>query len=417
MKVRGLQINHFRGIDSLTINFDEKINVIFGVNGSGKSAILNCLAILLSRLTSGIKSSAKTGGRLYGENDINNRFKYTDNEIEIFFEDNEYKWNLSKTRAGRAREESSKLSDIKKIMEIVQARLSGDDNASVPMAVYYPVNRAVLSSPLRIRGKHKFDQMAAYQDALTGAQSSFRVFFEWFREREDLENEQYRLNRNVMPDGQLESVRRAIPNFLPGFSNLRIRRQPLRMVVKKGNSELLIDQLSDGEKCTLALVGDLARRLALANPSLDDPLLSEAVVLIDEIDLHLHPDWQRKVIPALTETFPNCQFILTTHSPQIIGEVRSDCIWKLRTDDNITSVQHDLGYGLDSSLILSTVMDAPERTKKIAALLDKLFKHIDDGQLKDAREVKDNIYKDIGENIPELTKAEVLIHRKEMLGK
>lgn len=78
-------------------------------------------------------------------------------------------------------------------------------------------------------------------------------------------------------------------------------------------------QLSDGEKCTLALFGDIARRLAIANPSLDDPLQGDGVVLIDELELHMHTSWQRKVISMLKKTFPNIQFIITTHSPQILG--------------------------------------------------------------------------------------------------
>ena len=78
-------------------------------------------------------------------------------------------------------------------------------------------------------------------------------------------------------------------------------------------------QLSDGEKCTLALFGDIARRLAIANPSLDDPLQGDGVVLIDELELHMHTSWQRKVIFMLKKTFPNIQFIITTHSPQILG--------------------------------------------------------------------------------------------------
>ena len=88
-------------------------------------------------------------------------------------------------------------------------------------------------------------------------------------------------------------------------------------------------QLSDGEKCTLALFGDIARRLAIANPSLDDPLQGDGVVLIDELELHMHTSWQRKVISMLKKTFPNIQFIITTHSPQILGEVDHDLMFML----------------------------------------------------------------------------------------
>ena len=193
---------------------------------------------------------------------------------------------------------------------------------SLPLVVYYPVNRAVLDIPLRIRTRHRFDRLAAYDGALSGDRNSFRVFFEWFREREDLENE-LRTDRAEFRDPQLQAVRRAVERFLPGFTGLRVRRSPLRMMVDKEREELIVNQLSDGEKCTLAMVGDVARRMAIANPGIRDPLEGEAVVLIDEIDLHLHPGWQRHIVGALRETFPNCQFLLSTHSPQILSHVES----------------------------------------------------------------------------------------------
>lgn len=105
------------------------------------------------------------------------------------------------------------------------------------------------------------------------------------------------------------------------FDELQVKRNPLRLAVKKNGREYSVDQLSDGEKCTLALIGDLARRLALANQNSENPLAGSGIVLIDEIELHMHPSWQRKVFPVLRKTFPNIQFIVTTHSPQVLGEV------------------------------------------------------------------------------------------------
>ena len=109
--------------------------------------------------------------------------------------------------------------------------------------------------------------------------------------------------------------------MLDRCANLRVVRKPrLEMKIDKENISLNVSQMSDGEKCTLALLGDLARRLALANPMKENPLLGEGIVLIDEVELHMHPSWQRKVLYTLKETFPNIQFIVTTHSPIILSE-------------------------------------------------------------------------------------------------
>lgn len=164
-----------------------------------------------------------------------------------------------------------------------------------------------------------------------------------------MENEN-KLDNFKYEDKQLKAIRDAIYSLIPEFYNLRVRRSPLRMTVNKtiGDKveELSIDQLSDGEKCLLAMVGDIARRLAIANPSLGDPLQGEGIVLIDEIELHLHPQWQHKIIPRLTETFPNCQFIVTTHSPQILSHVYPENIYILQsTPDGIIASNPESSYG------------------------------------------------------------------------
>ena len=95
-----------------------------------------------------------------------------------------------------------------------------------------------------------------------------------------------------------------------------------QLLIEKQGAVIPVAKLSDGERGMLALVFDLTRRLAQANPNLDDPAAEGVgVVLIDEIDLHLHPEWQRTIVTNLPETFPRLQFIATTHSPQVIGEV------------------------------------------------------------------------------------------------
>ncbi len=245
--------------------------------------------------------------------------------------------------------------------------------------MHYPVNRAVLDIPLRIRTQHLFEPLEAYDGALVEGRSNFRLFFEWFRGREDLENET-RIHDSLYRDDQLEAVRRAIKSLTPGFSDLRVQRSPLRMVVQKGDWTLYVDQLSDGEKCLLALAGDLARRLAMANPFADDPLLGGGVVLIDEIDLHLHPGWQRQVVPALEKTFPNCQFLVTTHSPAVLGHVDRDSVFILKPEPaGVRAVRPDFSRGMDANRILEDLLDVPSRPAEFQDKLDELYRLIDAG--------------------------------------
>jgi predicted ATP-binding protein involved in virulence len=168
------------------------------------------------------------------------------------------------------------------------------------------------------------------------------------------------------------------------------------------------------------MVGDLARRMAIANPSLEKPLHGEGVVLIDEVDLHLHPQWQRMILPRLMDTFPNCQFIVSTHSPQILGELKKEYgkIIPLRDGDNGIEVSPgDFNvFGQTSDVILADVMNTSKRNDDISKRLNAIIDAIDAGNLDKARKLKKDIEID-AEGIPEFAKIELLLHRKEKLGK
>ena len=186
------------------------------------------------------------------------------------------------------------------------------------------------------------------------------------------------------------------------------------MVVIKNDQELEIGMLSDGEKCLIALIGDLARRLAIANPGLKSPLQGQGVVLIDEIELHLHPRWQREIIPSLTKTFPGCQFIMTTHSPQVISDVRPENVFIL----DGKSVCHPEGsLGRDSNRILEDIMETTERPHQVQERLTQLFRLIDDGKLTEAKSQLQALAMTIGYDEPLFAKAEVMINRRKVLVK
>jgi predicted ATP-binding protein involved in virulence len=205
----------------------------------------------------------------------------------------------------------------------------------------------------------------------------------------------------------LSVVKKAISK-LAGFSDITVNRNPLRLEVKKGRAMLDIRQMSDGEKCLIAMVGDLARRLVMANPGLKNPLEGNAIVLIDEIELHLHPAWQRSVIAGLEKTFPNCQFIITTHSPQVLGECRRECVILLKSDAsrNIVVSNPPLSWGMDSNLILETLMDAPSRNSEITKEINEIYRLIDKEDNVRAKGKIQALRERIGGDIPDLVGAE-----------
>lgn len=424
MHIHELTLKRFRGARQLTLPLHEKLNVFVGMNGAGKSTILDATAILLSWLVNRINRE-NASGRPVVERDIMNGESSANLLITMFY-NGYFSWNLAKTKRGYSVKEASThlmlTSIYSKLIREKIDKNSGNEN--LPLFVFYPVNRAVIDIPLRIREKHRFDLFSANDDALTSG-ASFRTFFEWFREREDLENENRRYIDDPVkpegyqfPDAQLEAVRRALHEFMPGFSGLTVRRNPLRMEVEKNGKKLLVNQLSDGEKCLMAMVGDLARRLAIANPVRDNPLEGDGVVLIDEIDLHLHPKWQRLVVPNLLRVFPNCQFLITTHSPHVVTHVHPENLFLLQmTDDGLEAIRPTESYGKTVDRVLEDLMGLETtRPDEVTVAMRNIYELIDRREYDSAATAIDDEQGRIGED-PELLKARLLIRRKELIGK
>lgn len=425
MHIHELKLERFRGADSLSLTLDSKLNVFVGMNGAGKSSILDAAAILLSWLMNRIKSLGISGRRIT-ETDIIHGKSSASLGITLEYAGELVKWSTAKIRKGHnVGDIASGLSAVSALAKQVQTNITDNEGQiDLPLFVYYPVNRAVLDIPLRIRERHRFDLLSAYDEALTGG-ANFRTFFEWFREREDLENEARRDKETAsnntatqFPDPQLEAVRGTLSMFMPDFKNLTVRRNPLRMEIDKLGKRLTVNQLSDGEKCLLAMVGDLARRLAIANPLRDDPLHGEGIVLIDEIDLHLHPAWQRMVIPRLTETFPNCQFLVSTHSPHVVTHVRPENLFLLSMEpEGLQALSPKESYGKTAERVLEDLMGLETtRPAEVNQAFNGIYDRIGEGELEEARELIARLKERIGAD-PDLSKAEVLIRRKESIGK
>ena len=411
MKIRTLTLKNFRGIEELILPFESGLTVIAAVNGGGKTTVVDALAMLLSWLTARTRRDSGKG-RYIKDVEIKNGAKFS----HISVQTSSGEWLIAKSRVGTGGISMSNFTALQDIIRHFRHLLESEN--SLPVFAFYPVNRAVRDDdfPKRIRVKHEFDPISVYDDFLTSS-SSFRLFFEWFREREDIENENLRANgilNNVDPlaflDPQLQAVRSALEKFLPEYHDFRIKRQPLRMVVTKGDQELRIDSLSVGETCFIALIGDIARRLAIANHRKQNPLEGEGVILIDEIDLHLHPAWQRRAVTNLPEVFPNVQFVVTTHSPQILSEVSPESIRLLYQEDNhIKFTIPRQSIGLNSAEILRELMDDPGINSAIPKRIEEIAAKIDHDEFEAAKELIEKLKVDLKGSIPDIVEAEATI--------
>jgi predicted ATP-binding protein involved in virulence len=419
MRIKSLSIKNFRGIEELMLEFNipEPI-VLIGVNGVGKSSILDCLTNLIRIFICNI--SDVQSPEYFRDIDIRNDSQNM--RIELVLSVNSKEGSVTVNRKRRELSilglpKETKNTDIEFETDQLKKEFKDLNRKKIlPLAISYSSKRLVSVFELDesiIEQSHPFNAYESFSDTSFG----FEDFFQWFKNREDIENE-YMRDNPIYRDLQLGSVREAIYKLIPNFQELRVRRSPLRMTVIKENQELLLDQLSDGEKCLLAMVGDLARRLAIANPGLEDPLQGTGVVLIDEIELHLHPGWQYEIIPALTRTFPNCQFIVTTHSPIVLSQVKPEGIFCLeKRNGKVIAYHPDSSYGRDSNRILEDLMGVPERPQVFKDRLRELFRFIDEGNLDKAKELQHQLEESIGSDEPEFARADVLIRRQEILGR
>ena len=150
-------------------------------------------------------------------------------------------------------------------------------------------------------------------------------------------------------------------------------------------------QLSDGYKNTISMVADIAYRMYTLNPQLkeDAICLTPGVILIDEVDLHLHPRWQHLILTDLRRIFPNVQFIVTTHAPAVISSVKSENLVILRNNEVLYASSET--YGNDINSILKEIMDVSDRNPVTAELFDKFYISLNEKRYDDAEKILDQI--------------------------
>jgi predicted ATP-binding protein involved in virulence len=449
MEIKQVTLNNIGPFTTLEIPLaptdknPSNITVFVGNNGTGKTSVLKALATSLSWFISRLRTE-KGSGSFIPEDAILNTAAAATIQIEICDSlrssvnniqiDNQFQWTLAKTRKGRKTQYTSHLNGCSRLAEVYREALTHNDKTSLPLIAFYSVERVVIDIPLKIKTKHTFLQLDGYDNSLSQG-VDFRRFFEWFREREDTENEsgisedvlsQMKLLLETNPDvwqrlnelnasakdRQLTAVRTAIRHFMPYMDNLKVRRKPrLHMAIDKNGETLNVAQLSQGEKSLMALVGDIARRLAMLNPSLDNPLDGDGIILIDEVDLHLHPSWQRSLVARLTQTFPNCQFLLTTHSPLIISDYKNILVYAL-TNRELQELPSQ--YGQDVNTVLLDVMDTPIHADNLDVKFNDLLDAIQDSNLVQAKQLLTDLTAELPAHNIELIKAKLLIRKQEL---
>jgi predicted ATP-binding protein involved in virulence len=405
MKIDKIRLTNFRCFEDFSVGFDPRLTVVIARNGRGKSTLLDAVALalgpFLTRLP-GVKglSFKKTDFRINenGEQPSYMRVRCTSTTNVVW--DRTERRDLTK----KTLDSIPQGAGLKALNDYVDTFIdSHNDNKlyTLPVFVYYGTGRGVFDVPLRKRAFNKhFSRFEALDGALE-SKTNFRRFVQYFYFLEEKESRLQKEHRSFdieLPE--LKAIRLAVERLLPEFRNIR-SAEPAGIMVdwnKKAENgrailhKLRIEQLSDGYRTTLAMVMDIAARIAEANPFSSEPLNSEGVILIDEVDLHLHPEWQREFLPRLIDVFPNLQFIVSTHSPFIIQSVKEGTLVDLDKDDISESPSLNKELSIEDIAVDVMGMEKVQRSElfnRQVEISDRYYQLLNEGKNDNNHEIRE----------------------------
>ncbi|SEH04685.1 AAA family ATPase [Candidatus Venteria ishoeyi] len=398
IKLTQLSLKYVKGFQEIDLHFHKRLTVLIGDNGSGKTSIMDALSIILGKILMKFidqdKSRAieKNLTYIYSEHEYQNidetwhnlQYNKEHTAIDLAFNLNEKKYTaiLDRVQLGPGHTIQLNKGFIAEDFEYEDS-----DRTFLPLFIYYPAYKMPIGFYEFSKSNEAIDPdksfLLAYLSALSSQPFDMNIFLEWFQWQENIAGQ---TGKNHI----LKVIKKAIYKLLSDkknkFDNLYINwlhSSAGDLCIHKNDISLSINQLSSGEKSLLVLVADLARRLAMANPTQQNPLQCSAVVLIDEIDLHLHPSWQRMIIPKLMEIFSNCQFIITTHSPQILSSIEAGKVWRI---ENFELEAENNTYGQTSNAILADILGDRERPEEIQGKFREIYQAIDNNDFAKAKD-------------------------------
>ncbi len=422
-----LVLQNFRGFSRLDIDFDPSLTVLVGINGVGKTAILDALAVMLSSLLRPLGGP----GRGFSLDDVRTVATDLTSSSEIAHIDRQFPvwatatasvagqvtvWERTRSSAS-GRTTWGRNADIASIVGGVweSSKGSGAGTPLLPVIGLYGVER--LLGVRRAAGAISRSRSGAYDSALEGKSDFARLtsyiksltLAEYLAERrgEDADAARRQLRAIALAcNAVLDGTGWRDPEWSPVVETLTLTHDE--------HGTLPLSSLSSGLKIAVGLVLDIASRAARANPSMGAEELLEhvpGIALIDEVDLHLHPVWQQRIITQLRTIFPRVQFVVTTHSPQVLSTVEAKHI---RIVDGIEIRGVDYSAGLRSDIVLRKILGTdPEPPLSINSDLDKYMHLVNDGQgdTPPARELRRRLDESLGgvSNVPDLADADAII--------
>ncbi len=437
MKLKSVKLVNYRCFTDTDIEFDEHITLVVGKNGAGKTAILDAVAVSISTFLLGIdggvsRSILKDDARyefhdLNGTIDPQHQFPVSIESVGSCLDRQNIKWirSLNSENGKTTIKDAGELTDIAK--EAQNQIMTGDKSLVLPLISYYGTGRlyAQKKEKRNIEVLTEFKRQVGYVDCMA-AESNEKLMLNWFQ-TQTLKSLQLQQKTGVLEKPMLlKIVEKAICRSFERISgaqnatlffDLDTHRLVLEFQNADGSAQrFAMNEMSDGYKNTLSMIGDIAYRMAVLNPTLGDQVLEKTpgVVLIDEIDLHLHPQWQQTILSDLHAIFPEVQFIASSHAPAVINSVPREQIRIL--DQGEIYLPAAQTYGRDANSILREVMKVSERPTEMKQRMDLFYLYMDENNYEEADRVLTEIEAVVGTTDPDIAAARTSLDLEKILG-
>lgn len=363
MYLKKLALTNFRQFERKEFEFNCNVNLLIGDNGVGKTSVIECLRTVFSKIMPLLTITPRFN---YGfdEADIRHGSRFLQADLEVRIAGVDY--SFTSGRINPVNYSGIGMLERNHFNNEQPPRISLKDNP--PLVLFFSTRRSIVSE---LKSKFPDGPKAAYYRCFAeNRELRAKDLSHWIKAKMAVIKE--------APDGpsakQLLCLEEALRRFLPGFDNLRVESNRVlidKRLISCENTERIVPlelfQLSDGERSLVAFVADIARRLAQLNPLCEDPLSEgKGIVLIDELDLHLHPKWQRRIVEDLRRTFPSIQFIATSHSPILIQTLRPGELIML---DGEPTTEYS-GRGIEEVVRYIMGVDMPEISPRFAEMKD-----------------------------------------------
>lgn len=408
-----LHLQNFRQYEDLEVPLSREVTLLIGENGAGKTAILDAIASLLSTVLTGQNHGGKglkhvDARRVTSDLDSMGRLATVETHYPVIVEGSgelaEIQFDWHRRIQTQANQPTWGNREVRKFSaDFFDSKASASDSSDsiiFPVIAYYGVERLV--GERRAQGQIPMSRVGAYHSSLDPRSDLKRVFtFLGNLDKQIVRAHAYGDPAPLAARGQFDAIDKACTSMLEPVGWHRLRwNDAIEDVTLHHDSygTMPLALLATGPRIAAGLAIDLASRMARANPALGGQDLLDStpgIVLIDEVDLHLHPSWQQKIVPLLRKTFPRVQFILTTHSPQVISTVEAEHI-RVLDGNGVTTPK--FARGLRSNVVmefLQGVSPVPPAESRVE--LNRYLAMVNDGkgnstEARALREVLDSEY-------------------------